>query len=117
MNAVAGNRALESAAIAHFDGDAGSRTNGFPMQNEMFSQVSSEVFVGIERCAEQAAVGATELLVQFPQQAQRDNWFGRLFRRLHRLIEVRVPEEARGVAIALAAHGIQRMTQTLPFIA
>src|SRR5207248_2785792 len=88
--------------------------HGFPVQNEAIAQELTCFFIGVQRGAEEAAVGAAEFVGQLSQEPQRQDWLARFPGRSLGRIQVGVPEETRGLAISLATDGIERRGQSLP---
>lgn len=113
VDAVARDRALEPATVAHVDGDAGHGALARPVKDVVLAEVGGERAVGVEHHAEVAAVRAGHLLVEATEQAEReDRSTGRARLALGGL-EIGVPVEARGVSVALSADDVHRVTQPL----
>jgi hypothetical protein len=106
VDAVARDRALEPAATAHVDRDAGHGALARPVQDVVLAEVARERPVRVQHHAEVAAVRTGHLFVEATEHAEREDRSTGLSRLALRGLEVGVPVEARGVPVALAADDI-----------
>ncbi len=114
VNTVAGKGAFQFAAVAEIDRHLRNRPLGLPVQHEAIAQHRADFLVGVQRGAKESAVGATEFVGQVAHQPQRENRLAGRFGFRFGRIEVGVPIQFRGVAIALAGDTVQSRRKALP---
>ena len=111
MDAVAGHRALDHAAVSEVDRDLRDGADGLPVEDEPLAQRPRHLAVGVEDGAEEPAVRAAAVLVEPPEQAQREHGLPARLRLCERRREVLVPEETRETRVLLACDGVHRGRQ------
>src|SRR5689334_300832 len=101
MNTVAGYGALDFAAVTEVDRDHGNGTHGLPVKHKPFAQNRGDFRVRIEHRAEEATVCATQLVGEFAEQSQREDWLAGFPRGLLRFLQISVPVQTRDVTVLL----------------
>ncbi|MGZ5492604.1 MAG: hypothetical protein ACXW2Q_00025 [Thermoanaerobaculia bacterium] len=81
------------------------------MKDEVVAHVLRDLRIGVERRPEEAAVRAAQVFVEISEEMEREDRFARRLRNLLRLLEVGVPVEPGGVAVALTAHAIESIAE------
>jgi hypothetical protein len=72
VHAVAGQGAVEHAAVAEVDAHLGHRTHRAPVEHEA-AQHPGHGGIGVQRLLEEAAVGAGQLLVEATEEAKGED--------------------------------------------
>src|SRR5579864_3785245 len=111
VDAVAGDRALQRPPVAEVDGHLRHRPLRAPVQDEALAQQARHLLVAVEHRAEEAAVGAAHLLVEAPQQPQRQDGPAGAPGRRPGPPEVGVPEEPARRAVVLGADLVEPLAE------
>ena len=106
VRAVAGDRALERAAIAVVDRHARHRSLARPVEDELLAQKPADVLVRVERRAEQPAVRTRQILIELAEHAQVQNRPSLTARRSPGRLQIRVPVEPRYRRVLLVRNRI-----------
>src|SRR5260221_9572504 len=86
------------------------------MQNIVFSEIFRNVGIRIKNGTEEAAVGTAKFFVEVAEQPERKDRFVLGLGCRFGLVEIRVPEEMRGVCIPLHRDGINSVSNTRPIL-
>ncbi len=113
VDAVARDGPLHLPPVAEVDGDSRRRALALPVQHEAAAEHLADPGARVERGAEEAAVRARQLLVQVPEQAQREDGLVLRPGDPHGLVEIGVPVEARCARVALPGDVLEGGAQHL----
>jgi len=113
VNAIAGQGPFEAPPVTVVHHDPGHGTNRLPVQHEVLPQSVTDGWIRIEGGSEETAIGTAQIFIQATQKAQREDRFSRSLSLRKGSIEIRVPEEAGGDAIAQAADPVEGLEDSL----
>ena len=91
MNAVAGDRRRDLAAVAEIDCDLRHRTHRLPMQDEVVAHLRGDLRIRIQDRSEESRVRAAEILIEIAEEAEGKDRFVLALRGCFRFVEIGVP--------------------------